>query len=30
LKPVNIAEIIALAGAAEPKMITLFKKIVKF
>ncbi|MCZ8296250.1 MULTISPECIES: purine-nucleoside phosphorylase [Flavobacterium] len=29
LKPVNIAEIIALAGQAEPKMITLFKEIVK-
>jgi purine-nucleoside phosphorylase len=29
LKPVNIAEIIALAGQAEPKMITLFKEILK-
>ncbi|MFY8068584.1 MAG: purine-nucleoside phosphorylase [Flavobacterium sp.] len=29
LKPVNIAEIIALAGAAEPKMITLFKKLIQ-
>lgn len=29
LKPVNIAEIIALAGQAEPKMITLFKEIIK-
>jgi purine-nucleoside phosphorylase len=29
LKPVNIAEIIALAGQAEPKMITLFKKLIK-
>ena len=28
LKPVNIAEIIALAGQAEPKMITLFKEII--
>jgi purine-nucleoside phosphorylase len=28
LKPINIAEIIALAGAAEPKMITLFKKLI--
>jgi purine-nucleoside phosphorylase len=27
LKPVNIAEIIALAGQAEPNMITLFKKL---
>jgi purine-nucleoside phosphorylase len=27
LKPVNIPEIIALAGQAEPKMITLFKQI---
>lgn len=29
LKPVNIPEIIAVAGEAEPKMITLFKEIVK-
>ena len=29
LKPVNIAEIIALAGAAEPKMITIFKELIK-
>ncbi len=29
LKPVNIAEIIALAGQAEPKMITLFKELLK-
>lgn len=29
LKPVNIPEIIALAGAAEPKMITLFKELIK-
>jgi purine-nucleoside phosphorylase len=29
LKPVNIPEIIALAAAAEPKMITLFKELVK-
>lgn len=29
LKPVNIAEIIALAGQAEPKMITLFKELIK-
>lgn len=29
LKPVNIAEIIALAGKAEPKMITLFKELLK-
>ena len=29
LKPVNIPEIIALAGQAEPKMITLFKEIIK-
>ena len=29
LKPVNIPEIIAIAGAAEPKMITLFKEIIK-
>ncbi len=28
LQPVNIAEIIALAGAAEPKMITLFKELI--
>jgi purine-nucleoside phosphorylase len=29
LKPVNIAEIIALACQAEPKMITLFKELIK-
>lgn len=29
LKPVNIPEIIELAGKAEPKMITLFKEIIK-
>ncbi len=29
LKPVNIAEIIALAGEAEPKMINLFKKLIE-
>ncbi len=29
LKPVNIPEIIALAGAAEPKMIVLFKELIK-
>lgn len=29
LKPVNIPEIIAVAGAAEPKMITLFKELMK-
>jgi purine-nucleoside phosphorylase len=29
LKPVNIAEIIAIASQAEPKMITLFKEIIK-
>ncbi len=29
LKPVNIPEIIALAGAAEPKMIALFKEMIK-
>jgi purine-nucleoside phosphorylase len=29
LKPVSIPEIIALAGQAEPKMITLFKELVK-
>lgn len=29
LKPVNIPEIIALAGLAEPKMITLFKELIK-
>ena len=29
LKPVNIPEIIALAGAAEPKMISLFKELIK-
>lgn len=29
LKPVNIAEIIAMAGKAEPHMITLFKTLIK-
>jgi purine-nucleoside phosphorylase len=29
LQPVNIAEIIAIAGKAEPKMITLFKELIK-
>ena len=29
LKPVNIPEIIAIAGEAEPKMIVLFKEIIK-
>jgi purine-nucleoside phosphorylase len=29
LQPVNIAEIIAIAGKAEPKMITLFKEVIK-
>jgi purine-nucleoside phosphorylase len=29
LKPVNIPEIIAVAGLAEPKMITLFKGLIK-
>lgn len=29
LKPVNIPEIIAVAGEAEPKMITLFKGLIK-
>lgn len=29
LKPINISEIIALAGQAEPKMITLFKELLK-
>ena len=29
LKPVNIPEIIALAGQAEPKMISLFKELIK-
>ena len=28
LQPVNIAEIIAIAGKAEPKMITLFKELI--
>lgn len=28
LQPVNIAEIIAIAGEAEPKMITLFKEVI--
>jgi purine-nucleoside phosphorylase len=28
LKPVNIPEIIALAGLAEPKMITIFKELI--
>jgi len=29
LQPVNIAEIIAIAGEAEPKVITLFKEVIK-
>ncbi|MCL4137416.1 UNVERIFIED_CONTAM: hypothetical protein GTU68_048343 [Idotea baltica] len=29
LQPVNIAEIIAIAGEAEPKMIALFKEVIK-
>jgi len=29
LKPVDIAEIIAMAGQAEPNMITLFKELIK-
>jgi purine-nucleoside phosphorylase len=29
LQPVNIAEIIAIAGEAEPKMITLFEEVIK-
>ncbi len=29
LQPVDIAEIIAVAGQAEPKMITLFKELIK-
>jgi len=29
LKPVNIAEIIAMAAKAEPEMITLFKELIK-
>jgi purine-nucleoside phosphorylase len=29
LKPVDIGEIIAIAGEAEPKMITLFKEVIK-
>jgi purine-nucleoside phosphorylase len=29
LKPVNISEIIEIAGKAEPKMITLFKELIK-
>ena len=29
LQPVDIAEIIAIAGKAEPKMITLFKELIK-
>lgn len=29
LQPVNISEIIAVAGKAEPKMITLFKEVIK-
>jgi purine-nucleoside phosphorylase len=29
LKPVNIAEIIAMAGKAEPDMITLFTELIK-
>ena len=30
LQPVNIAEIIAIAGESEPKMITLFKEVIAF
>ena len=29
LQPLNIAEIIAIAGEAEPKMIDLFKGVIK-
>jgi purine-nucleoside phosphorylase len=29
LKPVDISEIIAMAGKAEPEMITLFKELIK-
>jgi purine-nucleoside phosphorylase len=29
LKPVDIAEIIAIAGATEPKMISLFKTLIE-
>jgi purine-nucleoside phosphorylase len=29
LKPVNIAEIIAIAGTTEPKMIKLFRELIK-
>ena len=29
LKPVDIAEIISIAGATEPKMITLFRKMIE-
>ena len=29
LQPVNIAEIIAIAGKSEPKMITLFKELIE-
>ncbi|MFT6722528.1 MAG: purine-nucleoside phosphorylase, partial [Flavobacteriaceae bacterium] len=29
LKPVDIAEIIAVAGATEPKMISLFKTLIE-
>ena len=29
LQPVNIAEIISIAGEAEPKVITLFKEVIK-
>ncbi|WP_298555497.1 purine-nucleoside phosphorylase [uncultured Algibacter sp.] len=29
LKPVNISEIIAMAGKAEPNMVTLFKELIK-
>lgn len=29
LQPINIEEIIAIAGNAEPKMITLFKEVIK-
>ncbi len=30
LKPVNVPEIMALAAKAEPKMITLFKELIRF
>ncbi len=29
LEPVDIAEIIAMAGKAEPHMVTLFKELIK-